>query len=283
MTLASVSMLTGCKDAVLIYSKGMVGKDERELIFTALILMLLVVVPVIILTLVFAWKYRSSNTNAKYDPEFYHSNKIEAIVWGIPILIISILATITWKTTHELDPYRPVEVNGTQPITVQVVALDWKWLFIYPEQHIATVNYLAIPINTPIHFKITADAPMNSFMIPQLGGQIYAMAGMQTQLFLVADEPGDYAGRGVGFSGQGFNGMTFNTHAVSSDEFNQWVNSVKATYPQQLSQDEYNQLVKPSEYVQPKYYGSIDDELYNNIIMKFMMPSMDNMQGMGHM
>ncbi len=285
-----VTMLTGCNNLVLINSKGAIGQDERDLIIIATLLMLLVVVPVIIMTIVFAIRYRASNTKATYDPHFHHSNKIEVVVWGIPIIIIGILATIVWKTTHSLDPYRPLE-SDVKPLEVQVVALDWKWLFIYPEQHIATVNYLEIPANTPINFKVTAgDAPMNSFMIPQLGGQIYAMAGMQTQLHLIADEEGVFDGRGYGFSGEGFNGMHFKAHAVSQQDFDNWVSETQASATDELSAQAFDELEKPSQYVEPKFYRNVETNLFENIIMKFMMPansenadSAHSMSGMANM
>lgn len=277
---AGSALLTGCKDLVLIHSKGMIGKDERDLIFTAVALMLLVVVPVIILTLVFAYKYRDTNPNAKYDPDFTHSTKIEVVIWGVPIIIIGILAAIVWKSTHALDPYKPIEVEGAKPVNVEVVALDWKWLFIYPEQHIATVNYLQLPVGVPVNFKLTADAPMNSFIIPQLGGQIYAMAGMKTQLHLVADEEGVYDGRGYVINGEGFNGMHFKAHVTSQAEFDNWVNEVKNS-PNNLTTDAYKELSKPTQYVQPQFYGTVADNLFDNIVMKYMMPGMEDMQGMG--
>ena len=153
--------------------------------------MLIVVIPVIFMTLYFAWKYRESNTSATYTPNWSYSHRIEAVVWAVPIAIILVLGTITWKTTHELDPYKPLE-SSVKPITIEVVSLDWKWLFIYPDQHIATVNEIQFPANTPVNFKITSDTVMNVFFIPQLGSQIYAMAGMQTQVNLIADAPGTY-------------------------------------------------------------------------------------------
>jgi cytochrome o ubiquinol oxidase subunit 2 len=281
LMLGLTAILSGCKEAILLHPQGMLGKDEKELVFTALNLMLVVVIPVIILTLVFAWRYRASNTKATYDPNFTHSNKIEVVVWGIPIVIVVILAVITWKSTHELDPYRPIEIPGVKPLTVQVVALDWKWMFIYPEQKVATINYLQLPVGVPVDFKVTADAPMNSFMIPQLGGQIYAMGGMQTHLHLVADAPGVYEGRGYSFSGAGFNGMVFKTHVGSEAEFTSWVQAVKAKYPE-LNVAKYKELVKPSEYQMPQFFGSVTENLYDNIIMKFMMPGMEDMQGMGN-
>lgn len=274
---AGSMMLTGCEHLVLIQSKGEIGQDERDLIFTALFLMLLVVIPVIIMTVVFAYRYRASNTKAIYDPHFHHSNKIEVAIWGIPIIIVGILGIIIWKTTHKLDPYRPLE-HENKPVVVQVVALDWKWLFIYPDHNIATINYLEFPVNIPVQFKVTADAPMNSFMIPQLGGQIYAMAGMQTQLHLIASEEGIYDGRGYGFSGAGFNGMHFKAHVVSQDEFDNWVNQTKSS--PELTTDVYKQLVQPSEYVQPQFFGSVSNNLFDDIMMKFMMPGMEDMSSM---
>jgi len=213
---ASALMLSGCNTA-LMDPKGAIGLEQRTLILTAIGLMLIVVIPVIIMAFAFAWKYRASNTNAKYSPNWSHSNKIEAVVWTVPIIIIAILATITWKTTHELDPFKPI-VSDQKTLTVEVVSLDWKWLFIYPEQGIATVNELVIPKDVPVQFKVTSDSVMNSFFIPQLGGQIYAMAGMQTQLHLIANEAGTYKGISSNFSGRGFSGMKFNTIATPTRE-----------------------------------------------------------------
>ncbi|MDQ5921440.1 MAG: cytochrome o ubiquinol oxidase subunit [Pseudomonadota bacterium] len=238
--------------------------------------MLIVVIPVIIMTFVFAWKFRAGNKKADYAPNFHHSNAIEAAVWFIPIVIILVLATITWRTTHELDPYKPVEVNGVEPITIQVVALDWKWLFIYPKQNIALVNFVEFPVNTPVSFRVTADAPMNAFQIPQLGGQIYAMAGMQTKLHLIAKESGDYFGRSVSYSGRGFSGMEFVARAVSKSDFDQWVEKVRQS-KQTLSAQEYKELSMPSEDNPVAEYSSVQKDLFDNIIMKFMMPGHDDL------
>lgn len=270
-----VWLLTGCEHLIVLNPKGSVGAEERDLIFTAIGLMLIVVVPVIIMAFVFAYKYRESNPNLDYDPEFHHSNKIEVVVWAIPIVIIAILATITWRTTHSLDPYKPLDVPG-KPITIQVVALDWKWLFIYPEQNIASVNLVEFPVDRPVEFRLTSDAPMNAFQIPQLGGQIYAMAGMQTKLHLIANEAGDYFGRAVNISGRGFSGMQFVARAVPEADFDSWVNQVKQS-PDNLSANEYYQLVKPSEDDPVKLYASVQPNLFNNIIMKFMMPGMEDL------
>ena len=250
--------------------KGMIGLKERDLIITAALLMLIVVIPVYILIFTIAWKYRASNTKATYTPDWQNNKMLEIIWWAIPTVIIIFLAMITWSSSHELDPFRAIDAT-TKPITIQVVALDWKWLFIYPEQHIATVNIVEFPAHTPVNFEITADAPMNSFWIPQLGGQIYAMAGMKTQLHLIADEIGTYNGVSANFSGAGFSGMKFVAHASSQSDFDQWVADVKQS-PVTLSADGYAQLAKPSEHDPSAYYSEVEDNLYDKIVMKFMKP-----------
>ncbi|TDV34181.1 cytochrome bo3 quinol oxidase subunit 2 [Paraburkholderia caballeronis] len=258
--------LSGCNLDVL-DPKGSVGVAEKALIATSTWAMLIVVIPVIILTLLFAWRYRASNRNATYAPKWSHSTAIEVVVWTVPTLIIIFLGVLTWKTTHELDPYRPIESN-VKPINVEVVALDWKWLFIYPDLGIASVNQLAVPVGTPVNFRITSDSVMNSFFIPQLGTQVYAMAGMQTRLHLIADEAGDYAGMSANFSGEGFSDMKFRTLAQSPAEFNAWVAKVKATQ-QQLSMDEYGTVAKPSEKAPVQYFSTVDPQLFHNIIAKY--------------
>lgn len=272
--------LSGCDKLEVFHPKGPVARDERDLIITAFLLMLTIVIPVIIATFVIAYHYRASNKKAKYDPEFTHSVKLELVWWALPIIIIAILGTITWITTHRLDPYRPLESN-TKPITIQAVSLEWRWLFIYPDQGIATMNYVEFPANTPISFQITSDAPMNSFLIEQLAGQIYAMAGMRTQLHLIADEPGTFNGRSVSFSGDGFANMTFEAKAVSNAEFNQWVNTIKQS-PNTLDLNSYNQLVPASHDTSVMYFKLADSDLFNQIIMKFMGPDMMNMNTQMH-
>ena len=181
--------LAGCNQLELMNPKGSIGTQEKDLILIALGLMLLVVIPVMVLTVAFAWRYRESNTRATYAPKWAHSTGIEAVVWSIPCVIVATLAVLVWKTTHSLDPYRPLE-SDVAPVNVEVVALNWKWLFIYPDYGVATVNRLPIPVGTPINFRLTSESIMNSFFIPQLGSQIYAMAGMETQLHLIADQAG---------------------------------------------------------------------------------------------
>ncbi|KIG10619.1 ubiquinol oxidase subunit II [Caballeronia concitans] len=264
--LASVC-LSGCKLEVL-DSKGVIGVAESSLIATATYTMLLVVVPVILLTLIFAWRYRASNKNATYAPKWAHSTAIEVVVWAIPAAIILYLGMLTWRTSHELDPYKPINVENVKPINVEVVALDWKWLFIYPDLGVASVNQLAFPVGTPVNFRITSDSVMNSFFIPQLGGQIYAMAGMQTQLHLLADHAGDYAGISANYSGAGFSDMKFRALAMSQADFDSWVQKVK-TAPEGLDMNVYAGVARPSQKVAVRYFSTVDPKLFNNIVGKY--------------
>jgi cytochrome o ubiquinol oxidase subunit II len=258
--------LSGCNLEVL-NSKGAVGKAEVSLIATSVYAMLIVVIPVILLTLFVAWRYRESNTNATYAPKWAHSTGIEIAIWAIPSAIILFLGVLTWKSTHELDPYKPLESN-VKPINVEVVALDWKWLFIYPDLGVASVNQLAMPVGTPVNFKITSDSVMNSFFIPQLGGQIYAMAGMQTRLHLVADHAGDFAGISANYSGAGFSDMKFRALAMSQADFDSWIKKVKGAQ-EGLSMDVYAGVARPSEKVAVRYFSTVDPKLFNNIVAKY--------------
>jgi cytochrome o ubiquinol oxidase subunit II len=267
LTLSMAALLSGCDMSVL-DPKGQIAADEKSLIITATLLMLVVVVPVIFLTLYFAWKYRESNTEATYMPNWSYSHRIEAVVWAVPCAIILVLGTITWKTTHSLDPYKPLE-STVKPITIDVVALDWKWLFIYPDQHIATVNEVAFPANTPVNFRITSDTVMNVFFIPQLGSQIYAMAGMQTQVNLISDTEGVYDGLSTNFSGAGFPDMTFKAHATSQADFDAWVAKVKAS-PKHLGLDNYNDLAKQSEKDPVQYFSDVQPVLFAAVLDKYM-------------
>jgi cytochrome o ubiquinol oxidase subunit II len=225
------ALLTGCGgDMVLLNSKGPVAQGQSDLMMTAIYLMLLVVIPSILMALWFGWKYRASNKDADYKPTWAHSTAIEIVVWGIPVIIIGILAWLTWWGSHKYDPYRPLEAEKA-PLTVQVIAEQFKWIFVYPEQEIATINELRFPVATPIALRITSNFTMNSFFIPSLGGQIYAMAGMQTHLNLLASEasPAEgYRGFSANYSGYGFSQMRFRAHAVTEDQFAQWVAAVKA-------------------------------------------------------
>ncbi len=250
--------------------KGMIGKAESDLIITCSLLMLIVVVPVLILTWIFAWKYREGSRKSRHEPNWEHNYIAECCWWGVPCVIIVILAILTWESSHRLNPFKPID-TGVKPIEIQAVALDWKWLFIYPEQGIATVNFIQFPEKTPICFEITADAPMNSFWIPQLGGQIYAMPAMRSKLHLIADEEGTFRGSSANISGSGFAGMYFTAKSSSVEEFNNWVESVQQS-PKHLTVEVYEQLVKPTSYHPVEYFVLDKEGLFDWIMMKYMEP-----------
>ena len=250
--------------------QGTVAAQQRDLIITATLLMLIVVVPVFIMTFAFAWRYREGNRKAKYTPDWDHNYLAEFTWWTLPLIIIVILSGIIWRSSHALDPYQPLK-DDKKALTVQVVALEWKWLFIYPEQGIATVNYVQFPENTPINFEITADAPMNSFWIPQLGGQVYAMAGMETKLHLMADKTGEFQGSSANLSGDGFSGMKFTAKATTQADFDKWVQSAKQSAGK-LGMDEYDSLSEPSKDNPPATYSLGQNDLHDKIIMKYMRP-----------
>lgn len=266
---AAFFLLRGTDLAVL-NPQGEIAQKQFNLIVFTSALSLLIVIPVFCLTFYIVWKYRVSNTKATYSPDWDHNRTAETIWWLIPLLLIAVLAVITWKSSHELDPYKPI-VSDKKPLTVQVIALQWKWLFIYPEQDIATINYLRIPEKTPINLKITADAPMNSFWIPKLGGQVYAMAGMQTKLHLMAEKTGDYPGSSANISGDGFAGMKFTAQVRTEHEFTEWATAAKASNAY-LDMATYEKLAKPSKQDQPATYSSSQRGLYDTVIMKYMMP-----------
>ncbi|MDB5171054.1 MAG: Ubiquinol oxidase subunit [Candidatus Saccharibacteria bacterium] len=273
---ATVFLLRDSNIAVL-DPKGVIAQKERDLIVFTTLLGLLIVVPVFALTFGIAWKYRESNAKAKYTPDWDRNILAETIWWGIPTIIIVVLSVITWNSSHELDPFKHL-ASDVKPINVQVIALESRWLFIYPEQRIATVNYLQFPEKTPINFHVTADAAMNSFWIPQLGGQIYAMAGMSTQLHLMADEPGIFRGSSANLSGPQFSKMSFVAKSSSESDFRKWVNGVKQS-PQQLDMNEYAKLIKSSTNNPVAYYAGGEHKLYDKVIGKYMGPEQE-MQGM---
>lgn len=252
---------------VLLNPSGLIAFSERSLMIQAILFMVIVAVPVYILLFFFAWKYRASNTKAVYKPDWEHAKIDELIWWAIPFEIVLVLGALTWTSTHQLDPRKALA--DEPPMVVEVVALDWKWLFIYPEQHIATVNYVRIPVGRAVRFDVTADAPMNSFWIPNLGGQIYAMTGMVNSLNLQASEVGKFEGRSANYSGDGFAKMTFIAEATSQKDFDSWVLGVKAS-SRLLSAQEYADLVKPSTPEAPIFYAEVEQNLYNTIVMKFM-------------
>lgn len=273
-----LTMYTGDQNMGVLNPKGIIASAEKDLLITSVILMLIVIIPVFIMLFAFAWRYRASNTKAKYAPDWHSNLALEIIWWAIPICIVAVLAYVTWESTHRLEPSKPLS-SKNKPVIVEVIALDWKWLFIYPEEHIATVNFLEIPKDTPINFKITSDAPMNAFWIPQLGSQIYAMAGMTAKLHLMASEEGVYKGISSNFSGDGFSGMRFDTKVVSGEEYVRWVNSVR-TASSSLTEEKYTELLKRTKNHPVEYFSSVVDGLYDSVIMKFMAPG-DSMMNMG--
>ncbi len=254
----------------LLDPSGLIALKEKKLIVAASILMMIVVIPVFVMMIYFAWKYREGNKHGEYKPDFHHSYLAEALWWGIPFAITTILASIAWTSSHDLNPYKPLS-SSLKPVTIQVVALDWKWLFIYPEYKIATVNLMQIPEKTPINLEITADAPMNSLWIPDLAGQIYGMPGMQTKLHLIADKKGSYRGCSAQINGKGFAGMVFETKATSFEDFERWVTKVQRS-KDVLNEDSYKELLKPSQYDPVKYFSLDDDNLFKQIINKYNNP-----------
>jgi cytochrome o ubiquinol oxidase subunit 2 len=260
-------------DVALFNTKGFIADRQRNFIIFTMLLSMTVIIPVFTLLFVFAYKYRESKPRGKYTPDTDHNLLAEIIWWGVPCCLILLLGIITWNSAHTLDPYRPL-VSDKKPISVQVIALDWKWLFIYPEQNIASVNFLQFPVNRPVNFTITADAPMNSFWIPSLGGQIYAMPGMSTKLHLEAHTAGEYKGVSANISGEGFAGMKFIAKASSEDEFTAWVKQARhADKP--LSHDIYDKLARPSSNNPRAVYSSVAPDLYDTVIMKYMAPADD--------
>jgi cytochrome o ubiquinol oxidase subunit 2 len=302
---AMAVLLTGCSgDIVIFNSKGQIGIEQRDLIIISFVLMLLVVIPAIFMTFYFGWKYRQGNDSAEYLPQWAHSTKIEIVVWGVPILIICALAYLAGVKSHSLDPYKPISAEklalsvqnnpdqavanqaAKEPITIQVIAEQWKWVFIYPEQNIATVNEVVFPVNTPVNFRITSNATMNSFFIPQLGGQIYAMAGMQTKLHLIADQLSDrdgkpgigpddgYRGMSANYSGFGFSNMRFRAHSVTDAEFDAWVNKAKAA-PQTLDMAKLRSLRDDPKNRSPhphpvEHFSSVQPNLFKVVMNQYM-------------
>jgi cytochrome o ubiquinol oxidase subunit 2 len=267
LPLIPMLMLGGCSWDLL-DPAGAIGVENLHATVWATALMLIIVIPVIVMILAFAWRYRASNTDADYAPEWSHSNRIEVVIWVVPAMIVLSLAVIAFRTTHDLDPYRPI-VSNQKPLEVEVVALDWKWLFIYPEQGVASVNELAMPVGRPVHFRITSSGVMNSFFIPKLGSQVYSMAGMQTQLNLIADQTGSYKGLSANFSGDGFADMHFQANAMDAKGFDAWVAQAKSS-PAKLDSAGYAALEAPSERDPVRLYGAIAPKLFDTVLTKDM-------------
>ncbi len=263
-------LLSGCQLALL-HPDGKIAAAETRILIEASLIMLIVVVPALLLTLVIAWRYSVKRESAKYSPEFSHSLLLESIWWGIPCIIIIILGVITWVSTHNLDPYRPMQ-DKVKPMEIDAIALNWKWLFIYPKENIATVNYINFPVNTPVEFMITSDAPMNSFQIDQLAGQIYAMAGMRTRIHMMASKPGKYRGLSTNYSGAGFADMTFTADVGSKEDFEKWVEQVKESR-QHLSLEEYGKLEKDSINDPVMYFSTAARHIFDFAIEKYTKPN----------
>nr|WP_214645531.1 ubiquinol oxidase subunit II [Novosphingopyxis iocasae] len=272
------ALLSGC-DMVVLNPMGDVAVQQRNLLVFALALMLLIVIPVIALVGIFAWKYRANNKEARYDPDWDHSTKLELVIWSAPLLIVICLGAATWTGTHLLDPYRPIEritkgepvPANVKPLEVQVVSLDWKWLFIYPEYGFATVNELAAPVDRPIKFRLTSSSVMNAFYVPTLVGMIYTMPSMETQLHAVINEPGNYDGFSSNYSGAGFSGMRFRFHGMEPAQFDQWV-AMNQADGDALTRASYLQLAKPTENVPVMRYGRVAPDLFNLVVNHCVEP-----------
>ncbi len=271
MALAVVPLLTlgacGLLDAPVIHADGPIARTERDLFFLAAGLMLIVIIPVFLLTFWFVRRYRASGGRGRYTPEWDYSPWLDAVVWLVPAVIVAILGYLVWTKTHDLDPYRPIAGTGP-PLEVRAVAQDWKWLFIYPEQGIATVNELVFPVGRPLRIVMTSDTVMNAFYVPGLAGQIYAMAGMRTKLNLIADHPSRFTGRNMQYSGAGFPEQHFAVRAVTGARFQAWVARVKGS-AKALDAAAYAALAKPSRNVPVTYYSSVASGLFAKIVAKY--------------
>jgi cytochrome o ubiquinol oxidase subunit 2 len=271
----SAIALGGCAQGVL-DPKGPVATAERQILFNALGIMLAIVIPTILATLGVAFWFRASNTRARYRPDFVYSGRIELLVWSVPLMTVLLVGGVAWVGAHELDPRKPIN-PAVKPVQVQVASLDWKWLFIYPELGIASVNYLAVPVGTPVSFELTSATVMNSFFVPQLGSQIYTMSGMVTHLQLQADQAGTFPGLSANFSGGGFSDMHFTVDAVTADQFARWVAATRDS-GRRLDAQAYADLARPSHAVMPFTYGSVAPGLFREISSPGMAAHESNSQ-----
>lgn len=257
-------------DMIILNPKGFIGIEQRDLLVISTLLMLIVVIPVFVFLFMFIWKYRANNPKLQYEPEMEDSVLAEIVWWGFPCLIITVLSLITWYKTWDLDPFKPL-VSPVKPIHIQVVALQWKWLFIYPEEKIATLNHIQFPTATPLNFEITSDAPMNAFWIPELGGMIYAMPGMNSKLHLIADTEGNFDGSSAHLSGTGFADMKFIAKSTSAEEYQKWLEEAR-TSAKELNLEMYNKLAESNVNKEIETYKLSADTLYHEIMMKYMVP-----------
>ena len=263
VVLVGAAALGGCTDGVL-DPKGPIALAERQILFNATGIMLAIVIPTVVATLGVAFWFRASNERARHRPNFKYSGRIELLMWSIPLMTVLLVGTVAWISAYDLDPPKPI-ASSAKPVKVQVVALDWKWLFIYPEEGVASVNHMTIPVDTPVSLELTSSGVMKSFFVQQLAGQIYTMAGMATHLNLRADHSGTYRGMSANFSGDGFADMYFNVDVVAPDAFAQWVASTRSAGPV-LDAQTYAALVKPSKAVAPFTYRSIANGLFASIL-----------------
>jgi len=272
LAVSCTAFLAGC-DMVVLRPSGYVAAQQGQLVVISTLLMLLIIVPVIVLTLVFAWHYRASNTKAHYTPDWDHSIQLELVIWAGPLLIIIALGALTWIGTHTLDPYRaltridpqrPLSIEA-EPLKIEVVALDWKWLFIYPDHGVAVVNEVAVPVDIPVRFTITSSSVMNAFYVPAMAGMIYAMPSMATTLHAVINRRGEYEGFSANYSGGGFNNMRFKLLGVSAGEFDSWLQKARAS-KDELTREAYLELEKPSERAPVTRYGAVTTDLFDLVV-----------------
>ena len=264
-----LALLSGCQ-AALLDPRGPVGRAEKLILVNSLAIMMAIVVPTIIATLACAWWFRASNKRARYLPDWEFSGRIELVVWSIPIMVILLLGGVTWLSSYDLDPAQPI-ASESAPIEVQVVSLDWKWLFIYPGQGVATVNELVVPAGVPLHFTLTSASVMNTFFVPQLGSMIYTMNGHATELHLQADDPGTYYGRSAHFSGDGFSDMEFSVRALPAAEFDAWIASTRAS-PGALDDARYGKLMQQGLEPRAIVFSAVDPGLFDRIVMQHIPP-----------
>jgi cytochrome o ubiquinol oxidase subunit 2 len=266
--LLAMVLLNSCSKFIVLDPKGPIGGEEALLIKIAFLLMLIVVLPVFAMIIWFTVRYRASNKKATYMPDWAHSNKIEWVIWLVPLAIVASLSWLTWVKTHELDPYKPIK-SEVKPVRIEVVSTDWNWLFIYPDYNIAVVNHMVFPVNTPLSFKLTSASVMTSFFIPQLGSQIYVMAGMRTKLHLLADHEGTYLGQNMEYSGNGYATMHFDAVATSNEKFMEWVNEAGRSL-KVMNMPTFKEFSEPSINYPVTLYSSVAPGLFNRIMMQFM-------------
>jgi len=266
LSVISIFVFTSCKNMMLFNSKGPIGEDQMNILVIASILMLIVILPVFAMVIWFSLKYRSSKTPKDYHPEWDSSRTIEWLIWSIPIIIVAILSYITITKTYELDPYIPID-HPKDEVKIEVVSMDWRWLFIYPEEGVASVNELVIPENTPLSFRLTSASVMTSFFIPQLGSQMYAMSGMQTKLNLLASEKGVFRGQNMEFSGKGYKNMHFKVKSVSEEDFKAWIKQVISS-SNSLNQSAFNELCQPDTARNVLYFSNVQNGLFEYILTK---------------